>query len=168
MITRLWYPQLDVYDAARRMSVLLGRWKNDPPSVERLYIIDFFLANPSLLYGVSLPQDVRAAFNALNVRRPEKLFISLPSAPLLFHKMEEVQRQAVRSLAGKGLIDNESIAKGLISLSAKGVGTLSKVIEKFVDESEEPVITFMINDFGIVDCSDIEAFRRRTGLHRVN
>jgi AAA domain len=112
MKPRLWYPQLDVYDAIRRMSVILARWKYDPPSVERMYIVDFYFANPSLLHSTSLPQDVRTAFNALRICRPEKLFVSLPSAPILFHKMAEVQRQAIRGLAGKGLVDSDAISKG--------------------------------------------------------
>ena len=168
MNLRLWYPQLDVYDAIRRMSVLLGRWKFEPPSIERLYIFDFFLANPSLLYRTSLPQAIRAEFTSLRIVRPEDLFVSLPSAPLLFHKMEEVQRQATRSLAGKGLLDREAICTGVMKLSGTGFEIFSDVVRTLVDASEEPVIDFLVNHFATVDRSDIESLRRRTGLRRVN
>jgi hypothetical protein len=103
---RLWYPQLDVYDAIRRIAGLLACWNPAArPSQERLYIADFYLANPPLLHKTHMSRDVRNEFNALGIDRPEKTFVSYPSAPILFQKMGEVQRQAFRTLVGKGLID---------------------------------------------------------------
>lgn len=95
MKVRLWYPQLDVYDAIRRIGGLLACWDaSAPPSPERLYISDFYLANPALLHKTHMDQNVRHNFNALGVSRPEKTFVSFPSPPVLFQKMDEVQRQA--------------------------------------------------------------------------
>jgi hypothetical protein len=167
MNLRLWYPQLDVYDAIRRMSILLGRWRPGAPSIERLYIVDFFFANPWLLYKTALPQLVRTEFQKLAVSRPEHVFVSLPSAPLLFRKMEEVQRQAVRSLTGKGLVDREGVSAGLARLSDKGSTLAADVIRRLSDSTEEPLIHFLVTHFAEIDRSDIESLRRRTGLHRL-
>lgn len=41
MSSRLWYPQLDVFDTARRMLILLHDFENSP-GIERLCIADFF------------------------------------------------------------------------------------------------------------------------------
>jgi hypothetical protein len=95
MMARLWFPQLDVYDAIRRMAGLLSFWDyQSPPSPERLYIADFYLANPPLLHKTHMSRDVRDQFNSLGVVRADKSFVSYPTAPLLFQRMDEVQRQA--------------------------------------------------------------------------
>lgn len=119
MIGRLWYPQLDAYDAIRRMGGLLAVWDAaTPPSPERLYISDFYLANPPLLHPTHMSRDVRQEFNLLDVPRPEKSFVSYPSPTILFHKMAEVQREAFRTLSGKGLIDLSHLERGLVRPSA--------------------------------------------------
>ena len=43
-----------------------------PPGVERLFIVDFYLANPPLLYRSKMNQNTRRAFNELKIPRPEK------------------------------------------------------------------------------------------------
>jgi hypothetical protein len=102
MSGRLWYPQLDIYDAVRRMAGLLLFWNPAAlPSQERLYIADFYFANPPLLHKTHMTSDVRKDFNSLGIPRPEKSFVNYPTAPLLFQKMEEVQKQGFRTLTGK-------------------------------------------------------------------
>jgi hypothetical protein len=71
MTGRLWYPQLDIYDSIRRMAGLLSLWPSKSlPSVERLYIADFYLANPPLLHKTHMPNDVRKKFTSLNILKP--------------------------------------------------------------------------------------------------
>ena len=97
---RVWYPQLDVYDAVRRMGLLLSAWGEKWPVLERLYIADFYLANPPLLHKTRMPGDVREIFRKLSVPGPEKTFLSYPSAPILFYKMELIQKKAFHALVG--------------------------------------------------------------------
>src|SRR5262249_25310450 len=130
MIGRLWYPQLDVYDAIRRIAGLLAFWRPaSPPSQEQLYIADFYLANLPLLHKTHMSRDVRNEFNALGISRPEKCFLSYPSAPILFQKMDEVQRQAFRTLTGKGLIELSNLERGIVKPSAMGIALFE---ERFV------------------------------------
>src|SRR5262249_5547193 len=76
MTGRLWYPQLDVYDAIRRIAGLLALWDAaSPPSQERLYIADFYLANPPLLHKTHMSRLVRDRFQALGIIRPDKSFV---------------------------------------------------------------------------------------------
>ena len=61
MRVRLWYPQLDVYDAIRRIVCLLNTWDMEhPPTPERMFIVDFYLANPPLLHKTNMSADTRA------------------------------------------------------------------------------------------------------------
>lgn len=166
MSTRLWYPQLDVYDAIRRMACLVSRWEYRPPSTERLYILDFFFASPSLLHRVSMPQNVRTAFMKLGVVHPDQSFLSYPSAPILFKKMEAVQKDAVRTLAGKNLIDLERLEKGEVIASHSGAIVFSERFSEMMTQSERPVLEFLVGQFAMIGLDDIRDLRSRTGLRR--
>lgn len=168
MSVRLWYPQLDVYDAVRRMAALLVSWKLRSPARERLYIVDFFFANPPLLHHTHMPDEVRKAFNGLKIVRPEKAFLSYPSAPILFQKMGEVQRQALQTLVGKGLIDIETLANGVVAPSPAGSQLFQNRMIQLVPEAEKPLLEFLTARFASIGDDDILALRRSTGLRRLS
>lgn len=168
MSVRLWYPQLDVYDAVRRMAALLASWKVRSPARERLYIVDFFFANPPLLHRTHLPDEVRKTFNHLQVVRPEKAFLSYPSAPILFQKMGEVQRQALQTLIGKGLINLDMLAKGTVAPSSSGAKLFEQRMIQLVPASERPLLEFLTTKFAAIGDEDILDLRRRTGLRRLS
>ena len=114
MSLRLWYPQLDVYDTVRRMLGLLNAWSGDTLTPERLYISDFYLANPELLHRTHMLNEVRRDFQELAIPKPDKAFLSYPSPQMLFAKMEPVQKEALRTLVGKGFIALTSGERRLI------------------------------------------------------
>ena len=163
MSGRLWYPQLDVFDTVRRIGALLGKFELSP-GTERLFIADFFLANPPLLHRTTMPKETRAAFNALKIPRPEKSFLSYPSAPLLFHKMETIQRQAVTALVGKDLVSVEGARRGRIELTDHGQQIFAQ--DKYTSEREEAVAGFIAMDFAAGETVGNQDLRRRTRLRR--
>lgn len=167
MITRLWYPQLDVYDAVRRLCFLLFGCNNNSAPMERLYIADFYLANPPLLHKTSMPMSVRAHFNSIEIPKPDKTFLSYPSPPLLFHKMEPIQRKAIQAMAGRDIIDSGEFQRGIAALSEFG----SRFVETklFVDATPQELrlIDFLVNHFVLVANEDMLDLRRRTGLRRM-
>jgi hypothetical protein len=167
MSGRLWYPQLDVYDSIRRIGGLLVFWPlASPPSVERLCIADFYLANPPLLHRTHMTKPVRDKFNALRIQRPEKTFVSYPSAPILFQKMSEVQRQAIRTITGKGLLDIEQLEKGVVVPSRTGRPLFEASFAETLGDQERRLAKFIVNDFADGG-NDIATLRRSTGLRRV-
>ena len=163
MSGRLWYPQLDVFDAVRRIGGLLEGFAA-PPGTERLYIADFFLANPPLLHRTSMPMDTRRAFNALKIPRPNKTFLSYPSAPLLFHKMEAIQKEAVTALSGKGLISIEAMQRGKVELTDRGHGLFSQ--NAMCTDAEAAITDFIATDFAAGEEVGNHDLRQRTGLRR--
>ncbi|BBK40234.1 hypothetical protein STVA_02540 [Allostella vacuolata] len=167
MSTRLWYPQLDVYDAIRRIGGLLSFWNADAaPSPEKLFIADFYLANPPLLHKTHMARELRNKFCTIGIPHPEKTFISYPSPPILFQKMDEVQRQAFRTLTGKGLIDLQKLEKGVVSPSVSGLTLFEELFVPLFTNIERKVAEFIATSFIPVE-SDIGALRRSTGLRRV-
>ncbi len=167
MIGRLWYPQLDIYDAIRRMAGLLALWNPaEPPSQERLFITDFYLANPSLLHNTHMPNKVRQRFRELKVTRPGQEFVSYPSAPILFQKMDEVQRQAFRTLSGKGLIDIDGLEQGSARPSAGGAELFEGKFLVLFSKKERELANFLVSDFAPTD-REIASIRSSTGLRRL-
>lgn len=168
MSHRLWYPQLDVYDAIRRQGGLLALWgEKGSPSPERLYIADFFLANPPLLHKTQMTRDLRAAFQELGVPKAEEQFINYPSAPILFRKMEAVQLQALHTLTGKGLVNLERLNQGEIWPTTKGNALFCERFIPLLDEHEIALAKFLSSRFAAPERCDMQQLRMRTGLRRV-
>jgi hypothetical protein len=164
MSSRLWYPQLDIFDAIRRLGRLLQDFKT-APGLERLYIADFFLSTPSLLHRTSMPMEVRREFNALKILFPDKSFVDYPGIPLFFHKMESIQKQAIFELRGRGLISEEALEKGSVALNSLGIETFRS--DNFLYTQEEMKVSeFLTKKFLAIDTVEQQQLRSRTGLRR--
>jgi hypothetical protein len=163
MIPRLWYPQLDVYDTVRRMLGLLLAWPEQDLTSERLYISDFYLANPPLLHRTHMPSNIRKEFQALSIVRPEKSFLSFPSPQMLFAKMEPVQKEALRTLVGKGFVALDALRVGKIVADEK----LTQIGDMIVLSSDERrVVTFLTSGFARIGAGVPGDLRLATGLRR--
>jgi hypothetical protein len=113
-----------------------------------------------------MSREVRNEFNALGIARPEKSFVAYPSSPILFQKMDEVQRQALRTLTGKGLIDLPSLERGIIKPSAVGSALFEEQFVPLFGEEERKLAQFIANSFA-GGGEQAGALRRSTGLRRV-
>jgi len=163
MSLRLWYPQLDVYDTIRRMLGLLVAWPDEAMTPERLYISDFYLANPALLHKTHMLSDVRRDFRELSLPKPEKAFLSYPSPQMLFAKMEPVQKEALRTLVGKGFVALDSLRLGKI----EGGEKLSEVAASLVlTIAERRLIRFLSTSFSQIGAGVPGELRLATGLRR--
>ncbi len=163
MGSRLWYPQLDVYDTARRMSILLHFFKT-PPGVERLAISDFFLSTPSLLHGITMPREVRKLFSELRIQKPEKSFITLPASQILFHKMEPIQKQALVALSGRGLISNDDLRDGRVLLTELGKSKFD--VQSMTRINEKDLCEFLTRSLFAEQDEGNKQLRVQTGLRR--
>lgn len=163
MGARLWYPQLDVYDTARRMSVLLQFFKA-PPGLERLAISDFYLSTPPLLHYISMSRGTRKIFNELKIPKPEKIFITLPAPQILFHKMEPIQKQALISLSGRGLVSNDDLREGRVLLTE--LGKLQFDVQSMTHPNEKNLCDFLTRTLFNVQDEGNRDLRAQTGLRR--
>jgi hypothetical protein len=164
---RAWYPQLDVYDAIRRMASIIARWSGDITTQDRLYVTDFYLANPPLLHHTHMPAQVRRAFNEVGVARPERAFLSYPSAPILYHQMEPVQREALQNLVGKGFIDLERLAAGKVAASQTARGFGLDLLSTYTTDEERRILGFLVGPFSTIGEGHPGGLRAATGLRRI-
>lgn len=163
MSLRLWYPQLDVYDTVRRMLGLLNAWSGDTLTPERLYISDFYLANPELLHRTHMLNDVRRDFRELAIPKPEKAFLSYPSPQMLFAKMEPVQKEALRTLVGKGFIAIDALRLGRVESDSE-ISDVNDALK--LTSSERRLIGFLTSSFARIGAGTPGELRLATGLRR--
>jgi hypothetical protein len=164
---RQWYAQLDMFDTIRRYLALLDAWKpKAAPSRDRLYISDFYLANPSLLYLTHMTSEVRRTFTLLGIKRPERAFLKYPSSPILYGKMAGIQAQALHSLVGKGLFGVELVNNDRYRLSISGREIALGMGERLVLPGEEPVLKFLTTEFASIGQGK-GGLRAVTGLRRL-
>lgn len=168
MSIRLWYPQLDVYDCIRRFGLLINTLSHNSISIERLYICDFYLANSPLLHNTKMTQDVRDQFSQLNIIKPEKDFLSFPAAPILFNKMEPIQKKALQTLIGKGLIDENKYKNNFIVKSAFGHEVFLGLSNASENSHEKEITDFLINHYSLMAIDEIHEFRKHSGLRRAS
>lgn len=165
MNSRLWYPQLDVYDCVRRLAALTVAY-SDPPGIKRLRIADFFLASPPLLHGTQMTRETRRSFASLGIPRPGKTFLTYPAAPLLFARMEQVQKEALRAMTGKGLVSINEFQRGVVALTEAGEGVFTREWAGGLPKSERELIRFLTRKFAVKDGPGAEALRSSAGLRR--
>ena len=166
MTYRQWYAQLDVYDTIRRYLALLNSWKGTAPSRDRLFISDFYLANPCLLHLTHMTSEVRRAFSSLKIVKPDQSFLKYPSPPMLYGKMAGIQSQALHNLVGKGLFNVELVDKDQYSLSATGNGLAKGMRDRLVLPGEEGVLNFLTTEFASIGQGK-GGLRAVTGLRRL-
>tara|TARA_B100000678_G_scaffold286462_1_gene291241 strand:- start:1376 stop:1879 length:504 start_codon:yes stop_codon:yes gene_type:complete len=165
MVHRIWYPQLDPFDCIRRMLAILSFANDEGLSMERAQMADLFLSSPPLLHSVTMTMQIRSNFRELGIARPEKSFLSYPAAPLLFHKIEPVQRRAIRAMVGKNLIDLNLYEKRALSLTDDGRSLFDKRLKHSVAELK--LAQFIVSDILTIGENNIEELRKRTGLRRL-
>ena len=162
MAHRIWYPQLDAFDCIRRMVAILSFADDEGLSMERAQMADLFLSSPPLLHSVTMPMQVRSNFRELGIARPEKSFLSYPAAPLLFHKMEPVQRRAIRAMVGKNLIDLRLYEKRALSLTDDARSLLDTRLKHSVAELK--LAQFIVSDILAIGEDNIEESKDDGGI----
>ena len=166
MRVRQWYAQLDVFDTVRRYTALMSRWSGEGPTRERLFVSDFYLANPSLLHETKMTSDARKAFNMLRVPRADQIFLRLPSAAVLYQKMSGIQSEALHNMLGRGLCDLRVADSGRFQLSEEGKEFAHSLGRTLVLPLESDVVDFLTSEFKMVG-AERGGLRAATGLTRI-
>src|SRR6266702_8870704 len=91
---RLWHPSFDAYHCTFRFLRLLTFQKNHALTIEKLWILDFYLLYPVLLHRASMPSEVRRTFRSLGIERPMDQFVQLPSEKSLYRELAIFQKAA--------------------------------------------------------------------------
>lgn len=92
--------------------------------------------------------------------------MSYPAAPLLFHKMEPVQRRALKAMAAKNLLDREKFDQRQVDLTDLGREILRERLD--YTSAERELAQFIAVELIAIGEDSIEDLRKRTGLRRLS
>ncbi|WP_018062481.1 ABC-three component system middle component 5 [Caulobacter sp. UNC279MFTsu5.1] len=160
---RVWHSSRDAYHCAFRL-IRLVIANGAPLELERARILDMFLLYPPLLHRTSMPQEVKAAFRALDIPRPEKIFIRLPSPAAVFQDLRLYQNSAVAQLAARGLASPLQMQQGLLAID------LSLLPEQLKDRALERnstdggITNFLVKSFSTLPLRGANSVYRKAGL----
>ena len=110
-----------------------------------------------------MSSEIRKEFQALSIVKPEKGFLSFPSPQMLFAKMEPVQKEALRTLVGKGFVALGALRAGKIVADEK-LAQLGDIVVMSSDERR--VVGFLTSGFARIGAGVPGDLRLATGLRR--
>ncbi|MEH2472617.1 hypothetical protein V1281_006194 [Nitrobacteraceae bacterium AZCC 2161] len=162
---RVWHASRDPYHCAFRFLRLLSAGQNQIP-VERLRVLDMYLLYPSLLHRASMPREIGRKFGELEIEKPEKLFLRLPSAAAIFQDLRLYQNSATTQLVARGILDHSQIAKGNALLRIENCPDLLMQRVRQKNSSEQNLLNFLLIEFSSLPLRGPDSVYRKAGLPR--
>lgn len=114
----------DPYHTVFRFLVLLYSSEEKQLNYRIIRTSDFFLCFPWLLKDLRPPRNIKGFAKARNkILRdyPKNRYDNLPSARVVFERMELIQATAVSALAGANMIDEAAVSSGKLVLKSDSV-----------------------------------------------
>lgn len=160
---RIWHSSRDAYHCIYRFVRLLVA-ANRSVELERLRILDVFLLFPPLLHRISMPQNVKAAFRELEVKKPELMFLRLPSPAAVYQELRIYQNSAIALISAQGLIDAKVYRTGLVEPKADSIPSAlrAQAIER--NGIDENLLAFLLGPLSSVPLRGQDNIYRRVGL----
>jgi hypothetical protein len=134
--------------------------------VEKLCLLDFYLLYPFLLHRASMPNEIRRAFRALQIPKPDEQFVQLPSEKTLYRELAIYQRVAATSLVAKGLLLRDQYLSGTACLVIGAVPNKLLTDLRDANSHENEFMDLLVNQFGALDLTGPRGLRALTGLVR--
>ena len=160
---RVWHASRDAYHCAFRLIRLVAANKA-PLELERVRILDMFLLYPPLLHRSSMPQDVKTAFRTLDIPRPDKIFMRLPSAAAVFQDLRLYQNSAVAQLAARGLALPSDLQQGLLSIIEADLPDRLRERAEARNREDGGLTNFLVGPFSALPLRGVSSVYRKIGL----
>ncbi|RWQ61435.1 MAG: hypothetical protein EOS86_33160 [Mesorhizobium sp.] len=132
--------------------------------LERLRILDMFLLYPSLLHRSSMPQDVKELFRNLDIEKPDKIFIRLPSPAAVIQDLRLYQNSAVAQLTAKGVIDSDALKQSTMVLSDSDLPRELRERTEKKNLEDGGLTSFLVGPFCTIPLRGSESVYRKAGL----
>lgn len=123
-----------------------------------------FVLYPPLLHRASMPQDIKRQFRELEIPRPEKIFLQLPSPAAVFQDLRLYQNSAIAQLAARGLITAGDLQEGLAAPPTEGwpASLTSRAVEKNAEDGG--LTRFLVGPFSSIPLRGTDSIYRKAGL----
>lgn len=153
----IYHPAFDAYHGAFRALALLSR--RPEMELEKLRILDFFLAFPVALGGIRWPKEFQ-----VSRRQLAKTFSNPYRDPLnvksTFRGMQHLQSAAIRCIAASCLIEIDQLELGLVIRTEVSMSEeLSRQVDKYKQRERETfeVVTDRLADLPLLGGDGLKA-----------
>ena len=136
----------------------------DALSIERLRILDMFLLYPALLHRVRLSGDIKRQVREIEIAKPERTFVRLPSLPSVWQDLRIYQSTALKHLAGRGMLKREALLDRHASLDEAQVP--QEVMKRALEANSEQIdlMIVLIGSFSGFADGGVDGLAQRTHL----
>ena len=111
-----------------------------------------------------MPREIKNEFRELGIRRPDEVFISLPSPATVFQGLRIYQNSAVAQLAARGIIEPVILKNGVASVIKESIPSdLREQVEK-KNSGDNGLTAFLTGPFSMIPLRGAESIYRRAGL----
>lgn len=157
-----YHPALDAYHSAFRMLRLLSHDPSQSYEVDRLRILDFYLAFPQLIGQIKLPKE--SLWARKEFRTFENPYTFSGSPRMVFMRMAPLQNAAIRLLLSAGVLDPDGYRDGVLRVTEIDLpGELtSRILE--LDAEQEQLLSFLTDDLAGISLLGPKGLKDRTGL----
>lgn len=155
----IYHPRNDIYHCCFRLLSIL-RSHNQPISIEKIRIIDFYLVYPNFVKEITLPRKNSNSKLKNKYAKMSPPFEIMPNKKILFSELKDFQYIAISLLR----------AKSLIELKERTISKASNYMllpEKFFEEnnilSDETQVQ-LIKCLYSIELTGTKGLKQRTGL----
>ena len=157
-----YHPALDPYHAAFRMLRILSLSPTLTYETDRLRILDFYLAFPSLIDSIRVPPTLRSRRKRVTPPDNKYKFNGEPS--FVFTQMRTLQEMALQLLASSGLVDRNTFQHGRVRVD---LTKLSNDLQRSIEGRnalEAELVAFLVSDLAAIPLTGKDGLKHRTLL----
>lgn len=159
----VYHPAFDLYNCAFRMLLILHHIKSEEVQLEKILIWDYYVTFPYKVNEITFPSNIRIYKKLFRKLQPNPYEI-VTDDKIVFSRMRNFQMSALRNLASCGLIDVESLEKGIVKRTSTQIP--EAIIAEFenVSASIKNVIILVESPFTDLTLYGQNGFKDRTKL----
>ncbi|RCK45506.1 ABC-three component system middle component 5 [Thalassospira profundimaris] len=163
MIQIAYHPAYDTFHTTFRVLRILSCIPEETIKVDKLKILDFYMAFPRLTTDITGLQRQHKKYKLNSFPKP---YGELPSPITIFNQMGPIQDAAIQTLCLQGFLDFdiESLMHGEIQLSELGIPEALTASISLRNEKEASLIEYLIEVLLPIPLDGPKGLKARTGL----
>lgn len=159
----VYHAAFDLYNCMFRLLLILSRMKSEEVEMEKLLIWDYYVTFPHRVSKISFPQDFRRQYSQI-FKNNDNPYEEVLDDVKVFSKMRTYQTEALRCLAGYGLIDSERLKESRVKRTDKALPLSLEQRMEEVPQRLRNVITLIESPFTDLPLYGVKGFKFRTKL----
>lgn len=159
----VYHPAFDLYNCAFRMLLILHHIKSEEVNLEKILIWDYYVTFPYKVNEITFTRNTRIYQKIFKQLKPNPYEI-VSDDKIVFSRMRNFQMSALRNLASCGLIEADTLSKGIVKRTSTQIP--EAIVAQFdkVPTSIKNVIVLVESPFNDLPLYGEKGFKDRTKL----